>query len=581
MKKLLPMIAIIMCVFLASNHLSAADTLTVPAGFTEDFSGAFNVFINENLDDNPNAVFKLQRDSSYYVSAPVIIEAGQVLRLYGEMPTETKRPAKIAPTTNADGGIPSQFFIVNGGLQVENTYFMGKVLGDNKLTAYVADCPVNFTRTEFDNCYFEWIEQSVVYFGGSFSSFFADRCYFRNLMSLSGGEYNGLVFKAPETMDGLCDSISVTNSTIVNVTGNFFNNPFGSSRIVLDHNTIVNNIASPHFLSYQLNAKITNNIYYNTHCKGSVPYERTAHPYGQIESTLSFVTYREVMEIFQPGGGSWPKEDIIETLKSSFPEKIAAYIDPADRVCDFTNNAYFWSHEVQNFWNSVDTISSIIFLNELTQGIFDNHAEWPSMIDTLNVNLDPGFISPPDNMDDLITFITDFRSGNNTVAWGWDPDNNEYENDDMWHIQWPLPENLAYTNETLLTQGEDGYPVGDLYHWFPEKYEHWKSGEPNSTDDDELEVASTFKLAPAYPNPFNPTTTIKFYLPKKENITIEIYNLLGKKVRTLTHHSYQQGYHTVQWNGRDQLGNAVSSGVYFCRMSTKGFNQMTKLTLMK
>ncbi len=71
------------------------------------------------------------------------------------------------------------------------------------------------------------------------------------------------------------------------------------------------------------------------------------------------------------------------------------------------------------------------------------------------------------------------------------------------------------------------------------------------------------KLFPNYPNPFNPTTTIRFALPKDAMITLTVFDLSGKKVKTLVNGFNTAGYHQVQWNGKDDQGRMVASGMYF------------------
>ncbi len=66
-----------------------------------------------------------------------------------------------------------------------------------------------------------------------------------------------------------------------------------------------------------------------------------------------------------------------------------------------------------------------------------------------------------------------------------------------------------------------------------------------------------------YPNPFNPTTNIKFSLKADSKVTLNIYNIRGQKVKTLINDNMEAGYHTIVWNGRDDSGKSVSSGVYF------------------
>lgn len=92
---------------------------------------------------------------------------------------------------------------------------------------------------------------------------------------------------------------------------------------------------------------------------------------------------------------------------------------------------------------------------------------------------------------------------------------------------------------------------------------------------------SSFKLFQNYPNPFNPETTIEFYLPHAAGVQLEIFNLLGQKVRTLAAERKIAGLHQVQWDGRDEAGREVSGGVYFLRLQAGNSVQTRKMLLIR
>ena len=95
-------------------------------------------------------------------------------------------------------------------------------------------------------------------------------------------------------------------------------------------------------------------------------------------------------------------------------------------------------------------------------------------------------------------------------------------------------------------------------------------------------VVTDYRLGQNYPNPFNPSTRIAFELPEQTRVTVEVYDVLGKKVATLVNaKNYSAGRHTVVWNGRDDQGHLMTSGVYFYRITTPGFSQTKKMVLMK
>jgi len=96
-----------------------------------------------------------------------------------------------------------------------------------------------------------------------------------------------------------------------------------------------------------------------------------------------------------------------------------------------------------------------------------------------------------------------------------------------------------------------------------------------------LTTPTTYDLHQNYPNPFNPKTVIKYQLPKLSRVKIELYNLLGQKIRTLVDEEKPAGYYQVQWDGRDYTGKSVSSGVYILKLETEGFIKDRKLMLIR
>ena len=90
-----------------------------------------------------------------------------------------------------------------------------------------------------------------------------------------------------------------------------------------------------------------------------------------------------------------------------------------------------------------------------------------------------------------------------------------------------------------------------------------------------------YRVFQNYPNPFNPTTTIPFALVQAAHVKLEIYNLLGQKVRTLVDRKMNPGVHRIEWNGTDDQGNKVSSGVYFYKFQAGDYTKTFKMVLMK
>lgn len=100
-----------------------------------------------------------------------------------------------------------------------------------------------------------------------------------------------------------------------------------------------------------------------------------------------------------------------------------------------------------------------------------------------------------------------------------------------------------------------------------------------------LNVPDKAELMQNSPNPFNPSTSIKFFVPNISDVTIKIYDILGREVTTLINKQIQAGFHIVFWNGRDKFGNQASSGVYLYRLTATSkagnFIETKKMTLLK
>ena len=90
-------------------------------------------------------------------------------------------------------------------------------------------------------------------------------------------------------------------------------------------------------------------------------------------------------------------------------------------------------------------------------------------------------------------------------------------------------------------------------------------------------------LHPAVPNPFNPTTTIRYDVAEAGPVSLVVYDVAGKRVATLVNEvrSPVEGGHRVTWNGRNDRGATVPSGVYFYRLVTSGYTETRKMVLMK
>jgi flagellar hook assembly protein FlgD len=94
----------------------------------------------------------------------------------------------------------------------------------------------------------------------------------------------------------------------------------------------------------------------------------------------------------------------------------------------------------------------------------------------------------------------------------------------------------------------------------------------------------SYNLSQNYPNPFNPVTVIQYAVSGKQTpilVSLKIYNILGQKVKTVVDESQKAGNYEVVWDGKDDKGNDVSSGIYFYTLISGDFSTSRKMTFLK
>lgn len=94
-------------------------------------------------------------------------------------------------------------------------------------------------------------------------------------------------------------------------------------------------------------------------------------------------------------------------------------------------------------------------------------------------------------------------------------------------------------------------------------------------------IPKKFELGQNYPNPFNAATSIQFTLPQSSQVKLEVYNVLGQKVKTLVDERLSAGYKRVTWDGTNEAGNQVASGIYFYFLNTDKFTEAKKMVMLK
>jgi len=141
-------------------------------------------------------------------------------------------------------------------------------------------------------------------------------------------------------------------------------------------------------------------------------------------------------------------------------------------------------------------------------------------------------------------------------------------------------ETLSFIDNTIVENEVYTYGVSTVYlHGI--SMPTYVTPEQPASETNETAVPAKGRLLGNYPNPFNPETTISFDIVSAGNVRIDIFNLKGQKVRTVTDKHFGSGSHKVVWNGDDDAGHGVSSGIYFYQMQADGVVSSKKMVLMK
>ncbi len=100
-------------------------------------------------------------------------------------------------------------------------------------------------------------------------------------------------------------------------------------------------------------------------------------------------------------------------------------------------------------------------------------------------------------------------------------------------------------------------------------------------DETNTSLPTEFGLDQNYPNPFNPETEIPFRIPEESDVVLKIFNIRGQLVRALIQADYTPGFHSIRWDGKDNNGMTVSSGLYIYRFQAGEFIHVKKMSLLR
>ena len=184
--------------------------------------------------------------------------------------------------------------------------------------------------------------------------------------------------------------------------------------------------------------------------------------------------------------------------------------------------------------------------------------------------------------DIIIKLDTPFEyDGGNLIVMGY----GEYF--DMWNPFVNTQISRGYTSiRTIFSEGHNpiAHPENSYPTWSDTAYSVSNMGfffEATGNEGEELDLPIKTNLHGNFPNPFNPITTISFDLAVESIVSIDIFNIRGQRVKNVLNEHFGAGYHSVDWNGTDENGRDVSSGIYFYRMKTEEFTGVRRMVLLK
>jgi len=148
-----------------------------------------------------------------------------------------------------------------------------------------------------------------------------------------------------------------------------------------------------------------------------------------------------------------------------------------------------------------------------------------------------------------------------------------------------IPENICDLNINWSSSSYFSISNNQLCPPYPSCIEDYM-GYQDTTNCDQISIMDetfpfTYKLHSAYPNPFNPVTTLRYDLPEDALVNITIYDMMGRVVKTLIDDQQTAGYRSLQWNAANDAGSPVSAGLYLYTIEAGEFRQTKKMILLK
>jgi hypothetical protein len=613
MKKIV--IALLFVVAMLSVPLFAQTTVVnVVSDITNGTEGNLNNAISKVINADPtgkqlsNTLFKLEANGYYILTGTITTPPHSHLYLAGPVPGLVQATSLPQIAWTNSGGVTTTFsFDCGGDLTMTNVWILcARTSGAQVSSAIVLedDSLANLSGAKgenlwFDNCIIDYmgigngggaIEPSCQHFRGHLTN-----TYFRNMTDSHYRYYGRAISWTYQSTTWHTDTLIFENCTFSNCGYAYMQEaPEYADHVSFNHCTFANTMMFTLESNYWWWLSITNCLFLNSYLYGDIPSGDGANHFGNggmvnIDSVASFSTTILPAPTFSDTSSapSALQRHILIANNSYGHEKWYTdylaknpYMPPGDT--DKIHRMPAMSAKTLRFFtgttNGKKNFSYMNLVNMYPP--VDTTAEWPP---TYNPAGDPGMILNPENIDSIKAFLLGRWSTGVNVNWAYDI------NSDIQQL-WPLNEDLSYTKATFKTAAMGGFPLGDLYHWWPAKYTPWlaqaatehasilnmQTNGVTGVEEQSSSIPLSYELSQNYPNPFNPTTNIDFRLPVRSEVRLVLVNILGQEVKVIASGTYEAGTHSVTLDAA-----SLASGVYFYKLQTEKFSDSKKLVILK
>lgn len=567
MKKMKNLLTVVVLLFFFASFIKGQNVLKLrpydgtPASY---FIAQIKADTAANHGVLPDRVYELESGGIYLNTEQFNVAKGVTIRLVCNGPRKPIIYQFPTGTGSNPQNPPGNLFVLQGGnLEMKNIAVSGYFEPDYSMLDNLQGGIINTTQEGssiiIDNCIFNNINGQHIRTGSATKVVKVKNTIFANMGFL--GRSNLGAGKGLDLREASCDSLILVNNTFVNYQDRVvrhynFSNPLagtgGIQYCLIEHNSFVNGMGFHGLLSLGNVGKeviIKNNLFYDAFALGedstdatrTAEWANTGETYANGNNRISWIF-------------TAPNDTTKWTVK---------------------NNFYVISQEGQNFltkygFGEGSPLSLHIQnrLGEAAKTAFKKVSLKLKNIPRLMVNMMEWYESP--------------EGGNktkNTPSDKWNKNLHDMDRRSYKYFEDTL--DCSYETTVAAYYGSDrGFPVGDL-NWYPDLKAKWEAGEVVDVKQ-EVVLTNDYILEQNYPNPFNPTTNITYVIPKTSNVSLIIYNALGEEVIKLVNNKmHQPGKYTVVWNGRNEVGKLLSSGIYFYQLKTDEVTITKKMSLIK